>query len=720
MLAAIGRFCFRHRRTVAALWLVAVLAGLYLGGQVFGRLGVDYSGSDMESFAGYDRLDESAEFGERITAVVDGRPVEDPVLRDAVVAAAADIGGVEGVAQVVTAYTAPADAAATLRSTDGRASLVAVDLEKGVDDADPILTEVRERLDVAADRTGTTVLVGGPLVSSQELHQQSEADLRRGELVALGPVLLVTVVVFGGLVAAGLPLLTALATMAGGLASLYAASYALDLDPSVPSVTTVMGLGLSIDYALLLLSRYREERGRGLAAEDAVATAMATAGRTTLFSGLTVAASLSGLLLFDITVFRGLAVAGASAVLFAMLAALTLLPALLGLARSRVTGRVTPVADDGAFARLARATQRRPLIVAGAVAAALALAVTPFAHARYQLGSVDLLPPEFETRQFAETVSERFAGRDAEPVLVVARTDPQTLAAYAERIAKDRDISPLTDSVGAPEGRREGYSQLAVVPEGSGQGEQAQALVRALRDDRPHRDSWVTGDAAVLVDFKSRIVDALPWAALWVVLATFVLLFLMTGSILVPVKALIMNTLSLGATFGAMVWVFQDGHLASLLDFSPVEGLEIWVPVVLFAFAFGLSMDYEVFLLARIKELYDGGLPNDRAVELGLQRSGRIITSAALIMTIVCLGFVTARMLDLKQLTLGLAIAVAVDATLVRCLLVPATMTLLGERNWWAPAPLRRLHARFGLHEHPVPAPRPRTAGATTAGSVRA
>ncbi|MDP9416250.1 MAG: MMPL family transporter, partial [Actinomycetota bacterium] len=706
MLAAIGRFCFRLRFTVATVWLLAVVGGFALGLHVFGRLGINYSGSELESFQGYDRLSESAQFGSRITGIVDGRPVDDTQVRAAVAEAAADLGRIDGVARVVTAYTAPPEVAVTLRSADGQASLVAVDLEKDVEDTDPILDGVRERLDQLAEDSRTEVLVGGELLTALERQEQSSADLHRGEVVTLLPVLLVTVVVFGGLVAAGLPLLGAVATMAGGLAALYAASYFLDLDPSVPSVTTVMGLGLSIDYALLLLSRYREERGLGRTAEDAVAAAMATAGRTTLFSGLTVAVSLSGLLLFDIRVFRGLAVAGASAVLFALLAALTLVPALIGLARRRIGAPTRPVPDDGVFARLARATQRRPLLVASAVVGALVLAVTPFAHARYQLGAVDLLPKEFETRRFAETLAAKFPGQASAPVVVLARTDPQTLASYAGRIRSDPEIAPLVDSVGRPEARLGGYAQLAVVAKGTPQGQQAQDLVQALRDDRPSAESLVTGDAAVLVDFKRKILEALPWAALWVVLATFVLLFLMTGSILVPVKALVMNTVSLGATFGAMVWVFQDGHLASLLDFTPVEGLEIWVPVVTFAFAFGLSMDYEVFLLARIKELYDGGLPNDRAVELGLQRSGRIITSAALIMTIVCVGFATARMLDLKQLTLGLAIAVAVDATLVRCLLVPATMTLLGDRNWWAPASLRRLHARFGLHEHPGARPR--------------
>jgi RND superfamily putative drug exporter len=224
-----------------------------------------------------------------------------------------------------------------------------------------------------------------------------------------------------------------------------------------------------------------------------------------------------------------------------------------------------------------------------------------------------------------------------------------------------------------------------------------------MRADRPPFTTWITGEAAILIDFKHEVSSRAPWALLLVALATFALLFAMTGSLLVPLKALVMNTLSLGASFGALVLIFQEGHLSGLLGFESTGGLETWVPVLVFSFAFGLSMDYEVFLLARVKELYDSGLSNDEAVEVGLQRSGRIITSAALLMIIVFAGFAAGKMVSIKEVGVAMAIAVAVDATLVRCLLVPATMTLLGDLNWWAPAPLRRLHAWIGLTEGEAP-----------------
>ncbi|MGN6090694.1 MAG: MMPL family transporter, partial [Actinomycetales bacterium] len=512
----------------------------------------------------------------------------------------------------------------------------------------------------------------------------------------------------------------ALASVAGGLFALLGFSHLLQLDPSVASVTTVMGLGLSIDYALLLVSRFREERSRGYDAQESLARMMATAGRTILFSALTVAVSLSGLFFFDVIVYKGLAAAGLSVVVFALLAALTLVPALIAVFAKRIKPTRASGADDGFFARLARTTQRRPIPVVVAVALVVLIAGTPFLGAHYRLGGVELLPTDSEARQFSDLIDARFPQSAADPLLVVAHVPASQLAAYTTEVTQRPDVAPHLRAVLPPQDRLHGWSSLAVIAKGDPQGEDAQALVHALREHRPAFRTWVTGNGAVLVDLSAQVAAGVWKAALWVGLATFVLLFLMTGSVLVPLKALVMNTLSLGATFGALIWIFQEGHLSGLLGFTPVGGLETWLPVMVFAFAFGLSMDYEVFLLSRIKELYDSGLPNDRAVELGLQRTGRIITSAALLVVIVFAGFAAGRTMTIKEIGVALAIAVAVDATLVRCLLVPATMTLLGDLNWWAPGPLRRLHARIGLREHTdLPAPRaPEAAAPPTRSTV--
>ena len=708
VLTSLGRFCVRHRRTVAFAWLVVFVGGTVLGVQVFGRLGTDYTGTTIESYAGFDRLRESAEYGPRILALVESDQALTPnsPAGRRVTAATTDIQDLEGVSRVVDPVTAPPDLG--LVTADRRGALVAVDLvkerahpDRHSDDSDAVEPATERLREIATH--GVSVTVGGNLLLNDELAEQSRKDTELGEFVALPITLVVMVFLFGGLLAAGIPFLGALASIAGGLAMLYGLSYLLDLDPAVPSVTTVMGLGLSIDYALLIVSRYREERGLGRTMEDAVAVAMTTAGRTISFSALTVATSLCGLFVFDDPIFRALGAAGVSVVVIALLAGLTLTPALLALFHRRIRVPTSKVSDDGFFARLARATQRRPVVVTVGLSAVLLAAGAPFLGAHFRNGGAELLPESFESRQFVERSAALFPTRATEPVIVVGRVDAAGMAAYVETV---RGL-PQVKAVGPVERREDGFSSVELTPYGESQGDGAKALVRALRDRRPEFRSWVTGDAAVLLDFQGVVLAGLPGAGLILGLGTFVLLFLMTGSVLVPVKALVMNTLSLGATFGVLVLVFQEGFGADLLGFTPSGGLETWVPVIVFAFAFGLSMDYEVFLLSRIKELYDSGLPNDKAVELGLQRSGRIITSAALLVLIVFLGFAAGKLLGIKQMGVALATAVAVDATLVRCLLVPATMTLLGDRNWWAPSWLRRVHDRIGLREHVTPPPPP-------------
>ena len=694
MLAGLGGFCYRHRRWVVLAWLGATVVLFAVGGRVFPRLGVEYTGSHLESFAGYDRLNSSAEYGPKIGVLLSGRSPTDPGVAAAVTAAVARTRALGEVARVRTPYDAPATG---LVATDGRAFLLTVDLKPGLDRAgrDAALSTVEAALRPLGPAIGARVLFGGPTLTTREETQQVKRDTEHGELIALPITLAVMVVIFAGFLAAAIPVLGAIAAVAGGLAALYLFSFHLQLDPSVPSVTTVMGLGLSIDYALLLVSRYREELAQLGDGELAIRRTMATAGRTITFSALTVAVALSGMFLFNVVIFKGLAAAGLSVVLMALVAALSLTPALIGLFHARISPAARKVTDDGRFAALARATRRHAVLVVLVVAGLLLGLGSPFLHVQYRLGGVELLPTSFESRQYAEAVNAGFPGQGVDPVLVVARVPPRALDRYGRRVAGWPGVAHVLPA----QSRLDGWAVLPIVPRGDSQGPAAQGLVEQLRQQRPAFTTWVTGTAAVLVDLHDQVLIGAPKAALWVGLATFVLLFLMTGSVLVPVKALLMNTLSLGATFGALVWVFQDGHFSGLLGFTPVSGLETWLPVLVFAFAFGLSMDYEVFLLSRIKELYDSGLPNDRAVEVGLQRSGPIITSAALLVVIVFAGFAAGRSLTIKELGVAMAIAVTVDATLVRTVLVPATMSLLGDLNWWAPGWLRRVHARVGLGE---------------------
>ena len=701
MLARLGHFCFVHRRVVVLAWLAVLVLGVVVGGQVFARLTSNQGGADWESVRGYDRIAEASPYGERVVAVVDGVPAEDPALRRAVEAARADLRALTPVARVVDPFATP-EPGPGLVAADGRAVLVAVDLRRDVADEDAAAAErqVQDRLrGIAADVPSSSVVLGGTRLLQDEIVEQTEKDTQFAEVVALPGTLLVMVFVFGGF-AAGLPLAAAVVTIGGSLLALLGFSYVIDeMDPSVVSVCTVLGLGLSIDYALLAVNRFREERGLGFDPETAMARTASTAGRTILFSGLTVATSLAGLFVFDLSIFKAIGAAGLSVVVVAMLAALTLTPALIGMFGRGIRVPSEPVSDDGFFRRLAGFVQRRAAVVTVVVAALLAAAAIPFLGVNFRNSGAELLPADFESRRFAQLLEDRFPGGGVDPVSVVAEMPVEGLTVYGERWRQHPDVA----DVAAAEQIAPGLARLQITPRDGSQSDRALELVRAVRADRPAGTSWVTGDAAVLVDFKHAVAVRVPWALAVVVSATFVLLFLMTGSLLVPVKALVMNVLSLGASYGALVWIFQEGNLSGLLGFSSNGGLETWVPVITFAFAFGLSMDYEVFLLSRVKELYDEGRTNDEAVAIGLQRSGRIITLAALLVIIVFLGFAAGKMLSIKQLGVALAIAAFVDATLVRCLLVPATMTLLGDRNWWAPAPLRRLHARFGLHEHVAP-----------------
>ncbi|MCD0481548.1 MMPL family transporter [Streptacidiphilus sp. ASG 303] len=700
-LAAVGRTAHRHRRWVLALWAVVLAAGVLIGGRVFESAGTGAQAAGSESARGSAAVAAADPAAGTVTAVVDGPRVDDPAVRSAVTDAARAVSALPGVASVSDAYGS-GPAASALRSQDGRASLVVARMADSAGDAqvDAVSARLQE---VQQAAPGTRVTVGGDLVLSQEVKHQTARDTRFGELVTLPVTLVVMVLVFGGFAAASLPLIGAVASVGGALLSIFGFSRIMALDTSVLPIATVLGLGLSIDYALLMVNRFREERGRGASVAAAVERTSATAGRTVAFSGVTVAVALSGLFVFTSPVFRAVGAAGVSVVVITVAAALTLVPALLGFAGHRIKAPAGPVPDDGFFARTVRLVQRRALPVALAAVALLAAAGAPFLTARAQSAGAHVLPASFASRAVADTVEKRFPQQAPAPVTVVVEAPQARAQDYA------RSLADLPGVAGVRPAQQVGdrLSTVDVMVAGDPQGGAAQSVVGELRGHRDGLRTWVTGDAATVVDFKQEIAHRGPPAFALVAVGTLLLLFLMTGSVVVPVKALLMNVLSLGCSLGALTLVFQHGWFSGLLGFTPTGGLESYVPVLVFAFAFGLSMDYEVFLLARIKELRDEGHSSARAVELGLQRSGRIINSAALLMVVVFAGFAAGQMLMIKEMGIALAVAVAVDATLVRCLLVPAAMSLFGEFNWWAPRPLKRLHGRVGLREHVVLPPLP-------------
>ena len=682
-----------HRpKTVIALWVLLVLAGGVSAPLLFERL----SGSvgvvpGSESLVAARQLNAASPAGSggggELYAVVDGREWTDPALQREVGGAASAVSGLPGVKAVLTPYST---GDRRLVAEDGRALILLVQLEPDYPSA---TQDEAVRLLRAVD--APRVLVGGGDLLDQEMDDQVAKDLKRAEVLSLPVVLVLLLLLFGGLVAASLPVVVALVSVAGTLLALTVISAVTDVSVYAVNIVTMLGLGLAIDYALLLVTRFREERAADPAVVPALERTLATAGRTVLFSGLTVAACLAGLLVFADTFLRSMGAAGLAVVLLAMLSALTLLPALLAL----FGRRVKPAAPDRGhlFAKVARASRRRPLVLVVVLGSLLIAAGTPFLGVKFANPDARSLPESSSSRQLEELASERFAGSaDIDPVtLVGTQSLPPGLL---ERLRALPDVQGVTERLGLP-----GLTVIDVIPVGESQGEAALDLVDRIRA-LPEADAFkVTGDAAFLSDYSDALVDRLPLALAVMVGLTCLLLFLFTGSVVLPVKAVLLGMLSLGAGLGALVVVFQDGHLGSLIGTPALGSLSTTTPVLVFVIAFGLSMDYEVFLLGRIAEEHRLTGDTDLAVERGLQSTGRVVTSAALLLVVVFAGFVAGGFSPVKQVGLGLVVAVVIDVTVVRMLLLPAVMRLMGEANWWAPAPLRRLHGRVGLSEAPAP-----------------
>jgi len=734
----LGRLIHRRARWFVLGWAVLIVlgfaaAGGLLGGEgLFARLKAgDEPSVSGEARQGYDLLRATDAKGPAVQLLLDAVDADANSTRTKLVTLHRELTGLDGVAAVLDPSANPSKAPSPFISSSRTAVLVTVMLK-------PHLASEQEKAVSAAVTTRLTrwgdtfrpyslPTVGGNQALVDEINGHVENDLRLGEAVALPLSLVIMVVVFGGLLAAGLPIAGAVASIGGGLAVLLGFSYVIDLDSSVPSVVSILGLGLCIDYGLLLVSRYREElrhvatlpvgtrrERRSATSEYALGHTMGTAGRTVMFSGVTVAISLTGLFFFDASILRAVGAAGVSVVVVALLVALTLVPALLSLAGDRlirpgITRRIPGLAQlarrlgdvapsEGAFSRLAAGVQRHPLLVAlGTLTVLLALA-WPVLGLRLVSSGVTLLPASSPQRQLVENVATRFPATRTAPVIVVARTDADRLTALGAKIATLPGVTGV-DPVVVQGSGTDAVAVLGVRTADTAQSDAAREVVGEIRALPTPYPRWVTGESATVRDFVAAIGARAPYAVGVVVLATCALLFLMTGSVLVPIKALLMNVLSLGATFGVLTWIFQQGHLEGLIDFTSNHGLDELMPALALAFAFGLSMDYEVFLLSGIVELHRGGLSTDEAVKRGLQRSGRIITSAAVIIVLVFAGFITGKLLVIKEIGVALAVAVIIDATLVRMLLVPATMTLLGDWNWWAPAPMRRLYEKYGLRD---------------------
>ncbi|MGH9209228.1 MAG: MMPL family transporter [Acidimicrobiales bacterium] len=743
MLTRLARFTVRRRRLVLAFSALFVFTAAAIGTGAFGVLEDEgFEDPDAESTRASDILDARFDDGGAPSLVLLARSstgdVDDPDATADGTALTDALASLPGVSDVESYWSL--GGAPPLRSSGGDEALV---LARVTGDEEEVVEEVHDQL---GGRQGVLdVTVGGPDAIGSEITSTVQSSLGRAELIAIPLTLLLLLFVFRSVLAASLPLLIGVMAIMGTLLALFVLGSVTDVSVYSINLTTALGLGLAIDYSLFIVSRYREELRRGLSVPDAVVRSVETAGRTVTISALTVAVSLSALLIFPLYFLRSFAYAGIAVVLLAMVAAIVTLPALLAVighrvdsrwARRRATAAVDTGASgqaeetDGFWHRVATMVMRRPLPVAAAVTVVLLLLGAPFLRLSVGLPDERVLPESSEARQVSERIQAGFPGDTAAafPVVVEADGDAEAevdraaLAAYATDVSKIDGVARVEgpdgvyqDGAAVDDGQvaaaprdaarylRGATAWLEVVPSvelQSGAGEQ---LVEDIRDLEPGFDALVGGSAAQLVDTKDALMSRLPVALAIVAITTLVLLFLMTGSVLIPIKALVLNLLSLTATFGAMVWIFQDGHLSGLLDFTATGRIDSSMPILMFCIAFGLSMDYEVFLLSRIKEEYDRTGANTASVALGLERTGRIVSAAAVLLAITFIAFGTAEVSFLKLFGVGLALAVLMDATVIRGLLVPAFMRLAGPANWWAPPALRRIHRRVGvLHHSPV------------------
>jgi RND superfamily putative drug exporter len=736
----LGRFVVRRAPWIVGAWAIAFLVALSFATRVTGQLSAGgFILDDLESARAKSLLEAELRVPPSALVVVLSSPTlvaGEPAFETAAAAAMRDVPTAPHVAGVVSHLLSTRQV-----SADRHTAYDVVFLDLPADDSPDALPGLRERL--RQEPALRVELAGGPAFYG-DVQTVSEADLRRSEIISLPLAALALLFVFGSVVAAGVPLVVGGAAVVIALAAIFIVASITPMSIFVLNLATLLGLGLGVDYSLLMTSRFREELAarpdRADRVSEAVRATVATAGRAVFFSGLTVLLGLLGLVLFEFMILRSVGIAGAIVVGLAVASALTLLPAVLTILGPRIDRlairRVSPrPTSDGSWARLARRVMRHPIAVLVPTLAFIVLLGSPFLHVRFNAPDSSILPASVPSRAAFDRLRSEFGEGEFAPIVLAIRTqgnavEPANLAAlfaYSRRLAEDPrvtrveglvDVDPrlsldqYTLLYGDPNGPRDRFIQTALrattkgdltaftlyTPYGPNRDEGAQ-LVSALRDPGgplappAGMTILVGGGAADVADVVARVRADFPRTAVFIAISTYLVLFVLLRSVILPAKALIMNSLSIVASFGALVWIFQDGNLSALLGFQPLGFVETTQPVILFCVLFGLSMDYEVFILSRTKEVWDRTADNREAVARGLERSGRIVTSAALVVVVVAGSFAFADIVLIKALGVGMAIAIALDATVVRALLVPATMRLLGRWNWWMPVRLERLVA---------------------------
>jgi RND superfamily putative drug exporter len=713
MFDTLARFADGNARRIGiTAILFFVLAGAF-GGSVADRL--DPYGADdpaTETVEARENLYDAGMRPPAVIAVVEDAPVADPATRARVLELERSVEGRADVKSVSGYYDTRSP---TFVSNDKQSTYFAVTLVPTED------KEWQEAGAAVADELSANpgVLVGGAAVAQEQVNKQVEEDLKMAELIAFPLLFLLSLLFFRSLVAALLPLMIGGLAIVGTFLILRLASEFGSISIFALNLTTALGLGLAIDYSLFIVSRYREEIAKDGPGLVAMRRVLATSGRTVFFSSLTVAAALASLLVFPQRFLYSMGLGGALVSLFAALISLTVLPAVLTLLGTRVNAGAPKFLqrraeadarpdEHGFWYRLSRFVMRRPIPVATLSAAFLILLGLPFLGIKFNTVDPGVLPESASARQAYEQVSAEFPPYRETPIWVsVEGGGPKAATVVATRIEREPGVA----EVQPPQRLRDGVTALPVISANPFVSESSQTTVKAIRDVRPPPGTTVLvgGATADFVDLQSSLVRHLPIVFTIIIFSTLIILFLMTGSVVLPIKSLIMNFLNLSAVFGLLVLIFQDGRLEGFLDYTSPGAIEQTMPILLFAVAFGLSTDYAVFLLSRIKEARDAGASESECVAIGLERTGRIVTAAALLFAVAMGAFATSQIIFLKENGVGTALAVLIDASIIRALLVPSLMELLGKWNWWAPAPLRRLHERIGISES---GPTPTSGGA--------
>jgi uncharacterized membrane protein YdfJ with MMPL/SSD domain len=702
-MTALARLADRRRRLVLALTAAWVAFAVLFGGPVVGMLD---SGDDFEDPAAeavearhaVERATGRSASPDLVALVRLGAPVDTPDAQAKLRRVAAALRDPD-VAETV-AYSPSAPGTEALVSRDHRSTYLLATFRVGPD-KEVVADRIEERL---AGEPGVTL--GGAVLAQEQVGEQVQEDLAQAEMLAFPILFLLSLIVFRSAVAALLPLAVGATTIITTFVLLRLVNEVEPMSVFAINLITGLGLGLAIDYSLFMVSRFREETERGLDRSAALAATMRTAGRTVLFSAVTVAAALAALMVFPLRFLYSMGIGGVLCALAAAAVSLTFLPALLAALGPRVNAlslrrwqvamhRDAAQVKAGPWYRFSRAVMRRPGPIAAATAALMIALGLPFLRIEFTGVDATVLPTERSARVVEDALRTEFPPGRSAPVYAVVRAPADAraeVAAYARQLGELPGASAVTPP--RPAG---GLWRIDVVPREPALSDASQDLVRDIRAVRAAYPVQVGGGAAAFLDQQSSLADSLPLALALLAGTTLVILFVMTGSVVLPVKALVMNVLTLSAAFGLLVLIFQDGRLEGLLAYDSQGALESTQPILLFAAAFGLSTDYGVFLLTRIKEARDAGASDREAVAVGLERTGRIVTYAALLFCVALGAFATSQVIFIKEVGLGTALAVLIDAFLVRALLVPSLMALLGRWNWWAPRPLARLHARLPL-----------------------